>query len=192
MNTNIFQLSKITFTMKNGFLLIVGLLLVACSDFAKKDQLVKITALQKKISALEGQVTKNKIAKISEIKLATSEVELRIKKNLYLDTINLELGKKMDDYKRMRRSFMPLAKSYSQLIKGIREERLALKNLKLDVQNGEGERGKYDEYIAFEANKINQLMTLLEAYISYKDETMKTYFRLHPSLDSLSRTLQKV
>ena len=81
--------------MKNGFLLIAGLLLVACSDFAKKDQLVKITALQKKISALEGQVTKNKIAKISEIKLATSEVELRIKKNLYLDTINMELGKKM-------------------------------------------------------------------------------------------------
>ena len=178
--------------MKNGFLLIAALLLIACSDFAKKDQLVKITDLQKKITALEGQVTKNKIDSISEIKLATSEVELRIKKNLYLDTINLELGKKMDDYKRMRRSFMPLAKSYSQLIKGIREERLALKNLKLDVQNGEGERGKYDEYIAFEANKINQLMTLLEAYISYKDETMKTYFRLHPSLDSLSRTLQKV
>ena len=178
--------------MKNGFLLIAALLLIACSDFAKKDQLVKITDLQKKISALEGQVTKNKIDSISEIKLATSEVELRIKKNLYLDTINLELGTKMDDYKRMRRSFMPLAKSYSQLIKGIREERLALKNLKLDVQNGEGERGKYDEYIAFEANKINQLMTLLEAYISYKDETMKTFFRLHPSLDSLSRTLQKV
>ena len=178
--------------IKNGFLLIAALLFMACSDLAKKDQLVKITDLQKKISALEGQVTKNKIDSISEIKLATSEVELRIKKNLYLDTINLELGKKMDDYKRMRRSFMPLAKSYSQLIKGIREERLALKNLKLDVQNGEGERGKYDEYIAFEANKINQLMTLLEAYISYKDETMKTFFRLHPSLDSLSRTLQKV
>ena len=34
--------------MKNGFLLIAGLLSVACSDFAKKDQLVKITDLQKK------------------------------------------------------------------------------------------------------------------------------------------------
>ena len=177
--------------MKNGFLLIAALLLMACSDFAKKDQLVKITDLQKKISALEGQVTKNKIAKISEIKLATSEVELRIKKNLYLDTINLELGKKMDDYKVMRRSFEPLAKSYSQLIKGINEERLALNNLKLDVQNGEGDRGKYNEYIAFETNKTNQLTTLMEAYISHKEETMKTYFRLHPSLDSLSRTLKK-
>ena len=161
MNTNIFQLSKITFTMKNGFLLIAGLLSVACSDFAKKDQLVKITDLQKKISALEGQVTKNKIAKISEIKLATSEVELRIKKNLYLDTINLELGKKMDDYKVMRRSFEPLAKSYSQLIKGINEERLALNNLKLDVQNGEGDRGKYNEYIAFETNKSSILPSTL-------------------------------
>ena len=88
-------------------------------------------------------------------------------------------------------SVEPLAKSYSQLIKGINEERFALKNLKLDVQNGEGDRGKYNEYIAFETNKTNQLTTLMEAYISYKEETMKTYFRLHPSLDSLSRTLKK-
>ena len=56
--------------MKNGFLLIAALLLMACSDFAKKDQLVKITDLQKKISVLEGQVTKNKIDSISEISLS--------------------------------------------------------------------------------------------------------------------------
>ncbi len=178
--------------IKIGFILFAGLLLMACSDFAKKDQLVKIVDFQKKINELEAQLTKNKIDTISGIKLATAEVELRIKKNLYLDTINLALGKKMDDYKIMRRSFMPLAKSYNQLIKGISEERLALSNLKLDIENGEGDRGKYNDYITFEANKINQLKALLQSYISSKDETMKTFFRLHPYLDSLSRTLKKV
>ena len=78
------------------------------------------------------------------------------------------------------------------LIIGIGEERMTLNNLAADIQNGEGERNKYDTYIIYENNKIKQLKILLNSYISFKNKTMETFFRLHDELDSLSRTLIKV
>ena len=92
----------------------------------------------------------------------------------------------------MRKSFDPLGRSYGNLIIGIGEERMTLNNLAADIQNGEGERNKYDTYIVYENNKIKQLKILLNSYISFKNKTMETFFRLHDELDSLSRTLIKV
>jgi hypothetical protein len=165
--------------------------LFSCSDFQKKGQLEKIQRSQRNLYDIEKELKVNKIDTMSKIKLATNEVELRIKNNLVLDTINLILGKKMDDYKRMRKSFEPLGRSYSQLMTGISEERMTLNNLVTDIQNGEGERNKYDTYIVYENNKIKQLKSLLNSYISFKNKTMETFFRLHNELDSLSRALIK-
>jgi hypothetical protein len=137
-------------------LLLLLFTLFSCSDFQKKDQLEKIQRSQRNLSDIEKELKINKIDTISKIKLTTNEVELRIKNNLVLDTINLVLGKKMDDYKRMRKSFEPLGRSYSQLMTGISEERMTLNNLVADIQNGEGERNKYDTYIVYENNKIKQ------------------------------------
>ena len=97
----------------------------------------------------------------------------------------------MDDYKLMRKSFDPLGRSYGNLIIGIGEERMTLNNLAADIQNGEGERNKYDTYIVYENNKIKQLKILLNSYISFKNKTMETFFRLHNELDSISRALIK-
>jgi hypothetical protein len=101
----------------------------------------------------------------------------------------MALGKKMDDYKRMRRSLGPIGKSFEQLKTGVIEEKEALKNLKLDIQNGEGERNLYDEHITFESTKIKQLNTLLISYKGSKSEAMEVFSRLHKELDSLSMTL---
>jgi hypothetical protein len=163
--------------------------LFSCSDFKKKDQLEKIQGSQRNLSDIEKELKINKIDTMSKIRLATNEVELRIKNNLVLDTINLVLGKKMDDYKRMRRSLGPIGKSFEQLKTGVIEEKEALKNLKLDIQNGEGERNLYDQHITFESTKIKQLNTLLISYKGSKSEAMEVFTRLHKELDSLSMTL---
>ena len=68
--------------------------LFSCSDFHKKEQLEKIQLSQRNLSDIEKELKINKIDTISKIRLATNEVELRIKNNLVLDTINLVLGKK--------------------------------------------------------------------------------------------------
>lgn len=149
----------------------------------------RISKLEKQIVLIENERSENEIDTLTALKIATNAVEIRIKNYLVLDTINLVLGKKMDAYKIMRRSLKPLGKQNSQLKQAIREEQKTLKALKSDIENGSGSRDKYESYILFEKNKVNQLQTLLDEYLRLKEETMATYRALHPELNQLSLDL---
>ena len=175
--------------MKLRNLVFLMIITISCSDFSKKEQITKVNKLEKELGKLEKDLIANKIDTLSGLRSAINSVEIWIKNNLYLDTINMALGKKMDDYKRMRKSLGPIGKSYEQLKTGVFEEKEALKNLKLDIQNGEGERNLYDQHITFESTKIKQLNTLLISYKGSKSEAMEVFGRLHNELDSLSMTL---
>jgi hypothetical protein len=98
----------------------------------------------------------------------------------------MELGKKMDAYKVMRRDLGPLSRSYTTVQTGITEERLSLKNLKMDIQNGNGDQSKYQEYVDFENGKVNQLSKILAEYVKEKNKTMKTFHKLHKELYDFS------
>ena len=171
------------------FLLSFSILLFSCSDLKKDEQLKRISKLEKGLTLIENDRLKNEIDTLTALKIATNAVEIRIKNYLVLDTIDLVLGKKMDAYKIMRRSLKPLGKQNVQLKQAIREEQKSLRDLKTDIENGSGSRDKYESYILFEKNKINQLQTLLDEYLRQKQETLATYRKLHPELNQLSLDL---
>jgi predicted nucleic acid-binding Zn-ribbon protein len=166
-----------------------SIFLFSCSDLKKDEQLKRISKLEKEIRLIENERSINEIDTLTALRTATNAVEIRIKNYLVMDTINMVLGKKMDAYKIMRRSLKPLGKQNSQLKQAIREEEKSLKALKTDIENGAGSRDKYESYILFEKNKINQLQTLLDEYLKRKKETMDTYRQLHPELNQLSLEL---
>ena len=170
-----------------GIFLCVTLLLFSCSDLKKSDQLNAIGQLQTELDSLEIVVKSHEIDTISALMVATNTVELRIKNYYDSDTINIELGKKMNAYKLMRRSLSPLGRSYSTLKNGIKEQREQLSNLKSDIENGNGKRNEYDSYVKHEQSKTMQLKSVLNEYIKEKNKTMKTFHELHPYLDSFSR-----
>lgn len=174
---------------KLAFLFVLSILFTACSDLAKEKQLKSIAVQQNKLSQLDLKLSANKIDTVAGLRWACNAVEIRIKNNLYQDTVDNVLGKKMDDYKRMRRSFGPISKAYSQLKGAVKEENLALNNLRFDIENGSGQRDKYDNFIAFEKDKIDQMNILYEDYAARKKDAMFTFNRLHASLDSFSRQL---
>lgn len=162
-------------------------LLFGCSDLKKSDQLKSIATMQGTLDSLETEVKRNEIDTIAALMVATNSVELRIKNYYDSDTINLELGKKMNAYKVMRRSLGPLGRSYSTLIRGIKEQREQLTNLTSDIENGNGKRNEYDTYLLHELNKLDQLKAVFDSYKKEKNKTMKTFNELHPYLDSFSR-----
>jgi hypothetical protein len=171
------------------FLLSLSMFIVSCSDLKKDEQLKRISKLENGLALIEKDRLNNEIDTLTALKIATNAVEIRIKNYLVLDTIDLVLGKKMDAYKIMRRSLKPLGKQNIQLKQAIREEQKSLKDLKTDIENGSGSRDKYESYILFEKNKINQLQTLLDEYLIKKQEMLETYRKLHPELNQLSLDL---
>jgi chromosome segregation ATPase len=177
--------------MKQSIFLFLSccVLLFSCADLKKDEQLQRISKLEQRLSGLEKTRAKNEIDTLTALKIATNAVEIRIKTYLVLDTINLVLGKKMDAYKIMRRNLKPLGKQNSQLKNAIREEQKTLKALKTDIESGSGSRDKYESYILFEKNKINQIEVLVKEYLRLKKEIVKTYRELHSELNQLSLDL---
>ena len=177
--------------MKYFFLLIPFLTIYACSNSSSEKHLDAITKMNTTLDSIEQVVLTNEIDTIAALMVATNGVELRIKNNYYSDSIDMELGKKMDAYKVMRRKLGPLSRSFTTVKTGIADERIALKNLKTDIQNGNGDKSKYQEYIDFEIGKVNQLSKILAEYVVEKTKTMKTFHELHQELYDFSIEVTK-
>ncbi|MBP6090768.1 MAG: hypothetical protein KA521_05895 [Crocinitomicaceae bacterium] len=173
------------------FLCLSALVLAACSDLKKQEQINSIDLLSKSVDSIQKIVLKSEIDSIVYRKTATQDVELRIKQNFYSDTVNLAFGKKMDAYKVMRRKFGPLSRTYNALKIGSADELVTLSKLKNDINSGSGERDKYAEFIQFEMNKVKQLSIILSDYLKEKDTTLKVYHQLHPELLAFSLALIK-
>lgn len=169
-----------------SFFIIAIALITGCADLNKQSQLTAIDQMQTTLDSLEKVVKANEIDTIAALRVATNTLELRIKNYYDSDTINIELGKKMNAFKSMRRRLNPLGRSYSTLNRGIIEQRKQLKNLKTDIEQGNGKRNEYNTYIAHEKGKIIQLKSILTAYIKEKDSTMSTFHKLYPELNAFS------
>ena len=170
------------------FITLIGLL-GSCADLQKKEQLAKINIMNQGVDSLEKELKAHTIDTLTELKLSTSTVELRIKNNLMLEKVDIELGRKMDAYKRMRKSLKPLGEALKKVKNGIQEEREALKNLYSDIENGYGERDKYEEYLTFESVKITKIAVLLNDFKEQKEVIFKTYSELHEELHTFSMSL---
>ena len=175
--------------MKNLLFLFIAFCLFSCTDLKKTEQISAINKMFISLDSIETVLFKNEIDTIAALNIAAIGVELRIKNNYYADTINLELGKKMDAYKLARRNLSPLGRSYSVIKKGVKDQRIVLRNLKDDIEKGNGERKKYSEYVKFEQAKTNQLRSLLNVYLVENEKTMKNFFSLYDELNAFSLEL---
>lgn len=181
--------------MKRSTLIFFGILfaiaVVSCTDMNKTEHLASINDLSLQLDSIETILNENHVDSIAEKVLQTNGVELRIKRHYVSDTIDREFGRKMDRYKLMRRAMPKLGSMENKVVQSVNEERTALANLKTDIDNASGERDKYDEYIAFEKEKVNQIKVLLNDFVTKKVEVMQTYDEMHEEMYNYSMSLVK-
>jgi hypothetical protein len=169
---------------------ITALLLFSCSDLSSTEHIQKIEALEKAVLGIQTTVQNHPVDTLLSMSQHVANVEKRIKAHYKEEVIDMVFARKMDDYKALRKSYKPLMKAYSQLKAGATEELVALSNLKKDIQNGDGERNNYAEFISFEANKVAQLTELLTSFLEEKEKSLETYERLHQEMTDFSFELQ--
>lgn len=171
---------------------VIGLVLISltsCMDIEASKHLDKIAALNQTVDSVEAVFNEHKMDSIAAISLSAYTIENRVKRNYTADTIDMALGRKMDAFKVMRRNLKPLGKAQSAIPTSIEEERAKLKELKNDIENGDGEREKYAEFVAFEEAKVSQLRALLKDYVTTKESVVSTYKELHDELNNFSLSL---
>lgn len=171
------------------FFFFLSAFLFSCADLQRQQLLEQVTKLEKKLMVIDKKLQDEKLSEVATLKNNTMQTELRIKQNLHLDTINMELAKQLDAYKLMRRSIKPLMQQYTKVKQGVSEEKQVLKRLRKDISEGRGERHRYAEYIRFERQKIMQLQLLSKDFLRAKDQFYKDYKRLYPPVEAFSQTL---
>lgn len=172
-----------------GILFTVNLALFSCSDLRKGEHLKSIEKMNTALDSIQTVLIENQIDTLPALTVAAMGVELRIKNNYYADTIDIELGKKMDAFKVMRKRLGPLGSTYNTVRLGVEDEKKTLKDLRSDIENGDGDRSKYGEYVHFEQQKVDQLRSLLKEYVSEKEKALKTFNELYDELNAFSMSL---
>lgn len=167
------------------------LVLASCSDVKKSSQLSSIDEMSKKLESVKAETSENKVDSAHHISIEARETELRIKNNYFMDTIDLEFGTKMDQHKNMRRAMAKIDKMYADVLAGCDEITESLRQLRYDVENGDGERPKYEEYIAYEKEKMDQVVVLSDEYLKTKKFAVDTYRSFAKEIDDFSWKLWK-
>jgi hypothetical protein len=195
--------------MLNKALILLGILfltLVSCTDFDRKEQLKQIANMKQTVDSLQKNLEINRIDTLAGLRTAVMNLELRIRNNYTADTIDLELSKKMAQYQTVKKFFVAekeeggeneslnsqtLGAAYLVVKNGLLQEQKTLDLLKSDIENGNGERNKYNEYLQFEQNKVKQLTILLDDYKKHKDKVLKMFFDVYNELDPFVKSLEK-
>jgi hypothetical protein len=196
--------------LRTGLLTLITLsLLSACADLDREEQLKKVDNMRIQVDSLQAALEEHQVDTLANIQNYIMSIELRIRNNYTADTINISLSQKMNKFRNLKKFFMSesaeeeegeeksgrlthqtLGSAYLDIKEGIASEKSTLQELRSDISNGLGKRDKYNEYIAFETQKIDQLCVLLEDYKTHKDKILHDFKDVYEDLNVFATKLE--
>ena len=168
--------------------------------------------MEKSLDSMHTVLKENRLDTLAGIQIAANALLTRFKTYYVTDTIDMELGKKMNQFKRIMKSIKPkkgrgakkntdnseiiiadrsIGNGFAVVHNGLKAEKETLVTLKRDIENGNGRRDKYAEYIKFEQQKVYQLQQLLKAYVDHKNKTIKDFNEIYAELNAFSIKLME-
>jgi chromosome segregation ATPase len=158
--------------------------LSACSDLKKQDQLDRLEKIQERVEKAKSQLTDNVLKEAGALKTVEERVMSSIQE-LEDDTIELEVAYRLDEIKHLYLKLTPTLAQYDELNTFLDEEDKVLKKLKVDIENGNGKRHKYDKFISHEAGKVTKLEDAVTNYMENKTAISEFIDVLEDDLDAL-------
>jgi hypothetical protein len=162
------------------------LLIFSCSDLSRGTQLKTVVSLRQTVDSVETVLIENTLEEVDRYFKDAKIVESRIKENYNSDTISLELATKIDRYKEMIKNTLLLKRNYGNIISDVEKLQLNLEHLQEDIDLGNGDRSKYDEYLVKEQKNVQLVRGLLIEYVSTRKEIIDNYKNLHDDVYNFS------
>lgn len=167
------------------FISLLILLFFSCESKVKIKQIEQLTKMIEETDSLNQLFEKNKLDSAVEYQLAANTCMLRLKNNYKPTKVDMAFGRKVDEFKELQMLFVKEKEENKRTLSGqamvisnsIREEKQALYNLKMDIESGQGDKNKYDEFITFEQGKVNTIKVLLEQYLIKKNKYLPRFIK---------------
>ena len=177
--------------MRSIFIFLGIILLTSCSDLKRPEQQSKLDLIDADLSLLNDKNDEIPIDSISVKIQKLEEVEARIKDNFQYDTLSIDLVENLDNFKRIQPTLMFVLNAKKRIDTSLSVREKSLESLKADIENSVGNRAKYNEFLTFEKNQVEQLSDFVNYCDSSSKESMKTFHNLHPIIESFSFKLEE-
>jgi len=152
--------------------------------------LATIDKLNTSLDSLKNELLTNKLDSAQQYSIEAIDNETRIKNYYIEDTIDMVFAEKMTRYKNMRRAFKHMFLEFDKIVLGCDEVKETLRQLKHDIENGDGDRAKYGEYLNYEKSKFDKLVVLAKGYFDSKKTNVATYKELNAEIHDFSMKMQ--
>ena len=163
--------------------------LVACHDVAKKQQLEELSILDKRVDHIQREYENLKKDTVSEIIYTMKELKYRVKFDIEDDTLSMPMAKDLDAYNRIYKK-LNLVETYGEkILFGSQKVKNSLTNLINDIKNGDGERDNYDKFLAFEADKVDNLQQILDDMSKLQKENIRAYKQVKDTVEKFAAEL---
>lgn len=136
------------------------------------------------IDASAELLEENKLPENSEFLARSTELVEGIK-GFEDDTIQMETALTFERFKQMYDDLTPALGYYDELETALKAEKEALLKLKKDIDEGNGKRHKYDEYLSFEEKKVTKLESVITLYAVRWKKLTTTYDELHNEINEI-------
>ena len=169
--------------MKTFIFISIILLCFACGTLKKDKQLEGLSKMILQLDSMNLLLKQNRMDSIVECQLAANALMLRIKNNYKPTKVDVNFGKKVNEFKELQMLFVKekeenkrtLAGEYGVIHSSIHEEKKVLNLLKTDIENGRGDSKKYNDFIVFEQGKFNTIKGLLDHYLLRKTKYLPRF-----------------
>lgn len=165
--------------MSMKFLLGISILalFISCSDLKRPDQIERLQQFEVTLDSLNLTLSEIDSNALVEIIHASKEVNEKVEV-LELDTIEYEFAVQLDRFNRMGEDGRWAQKMTKALSEDLLLEKKAVVSLMTDIEQGNGKREKYDEYIQFEEDKLSELRTRITECVERVSNTIVVYDEL--------------
>lgn len=173
------------------FFLLVGVLLFlsSCKDQVKSHFITEVEQLEITLDSLETIAFDSKTRQDGGIILSVQETIALIKENYELDTLSMEGVEKIDGYQEIEYAMTVNSGNLAKAKQAIPEVKIKLKELKHDIKHGVNSREKYQDFINFEKEKIEDIGEILAYYMKNKKKYENRYDSLYPFIRNFSDSM---
>lgn len=162
----------------------------SCKDAVKEEYIIEIDHLSNTLEDYKASIDKYDSDKFEEIVESVNSTIQAIKSYYNSDTISYEIVEKINAYKNIPNAISINSGNLAKIKVAIPEVQIKLEELKHDVKNGVNERGKYQEYIDFEKDKVNEIGEVLEYFNKINLEYSSLYDSLHSDILNFQKELE--
>lgn len=175
--------------MKYLILFLVLITLNSCADLKRKDQLKQLSEVEKSLDSIQTVLIETfDVDEFVSILDLNQELSIKIKENT--DTISVEFALVLDDYNNVFRNKSDVRGEFNILRDNLLRAKLSIHNLQSDIEEGEGQRGEYNDFVKFEQQKVQTLRNDLTTFIQLYNPFIELHEKYYSKIDSFYNLAQ--